>query len=47
MSPVKSKRQAGWFGMIASGKKKVKGMTKKKAKEFLRGVKVKMLPKKK
>lgn len=45
--PVKSKKQAGFMGLIAAGKKKVKGLNKKKAKEFLRGVKVKMLPKNK
>ena len=44
--PVVSKRQAGFMGMIASGKFKKKGLSKKKAKEFLRGVKVKKLPRK-
>ncbi len=44
--PVKSKAQAGFMGMIASGKFKKKGLSKNKAKEFLRGVKVKKLPKK-
>lgn len=44
--PAKSKKQAGFMGMIAGGKKKVKGLTKKTAKEFLKGVNVKSLPKK-
>lgn len=43
--PVKSKAQARFMGMIASGKKKVKGLSKAKAKEFLQGVNVKKLPK--
>ncbi len=34
------------MGVIASGKKKVKGLSRVKAKEFLRGVKVKKLPRK-
>jgi hypothetical protein len=45
MPKAKSKKQAGFFGMVASGKKKVKGFSKKEAKERLRGVKVKSLPK--
>ena len=45
--PVKSKKQAGFMGMIASGKKKIKNLSRAKAKEFLRGVKVKKLPNKK
>jgi hypothetical protein len=44
--PAKSKKQAGFMGLILSGKKKVKGLSKKKAKEFLKGVKVSKLPKK-
>ena len=44
--PVKSKAQAGFMGMIASGKMKKKGLSKMKAKEFLKGVKVGKLPKK-
>ena len=44
--PVKSQKQAKFFGIIASGKIKKKGLSKAKAKEFLRGVKVKKLPKK-
>ena len=35
------------MGMIAAGKIKKKGLSKNKAKEFLRGVKVSRLPKKK
>lgn len=44
--PVKSKQQAKFMGMIASGKLKKKGLSKDKAKEFLRGVKVGALPRK-
>jgi hypothetical protein len=43
--PVKSKAQAGFMGRIASGKIKKKGLSKEQAKEYLRGVKVKKLPK--
>ena len=42
--PVVSKRQAGYFGLLRSGAIKKKGISKKKAGEFLRGVKVKNLP---
>jgi len=45
--PVKSKKQAGFMGMVASGKIKKKGLSKERAKEFLKGVKVKKLPYKK
>lgn len=45
--PVKSKAQAGLMGAVASGKKKIKGLSKAEAKEMLRGSKVKSLPKKK
>ena len=45
--PVKSKAQAGFMGLIASGKIKKKGLSKAKAKEFLRGVNVTHLPQKK
>lgn len=45
--PAKSKAQAGFMGLIASGKVKKKGLSKNKAKEFLRGVKVNKLPAKK
>jgi len=44
--PVTSKAQAGFMGAIAGGKKKVKGLSRAKAKEFLRGVKVNRLPRK-
>lgn len=44
--PAKSKAQAGFMGLIASGKIKKPGLSKSKAKEFLRGVSVKRLPKK-
>lgn len=44
--PVKSKAQAKFMGAIAGGKLKKKGLSKTKAKEFLKGVKVKKLPKK-
>lgn len=42
--PAKSKAQARFMGAIAGGKLKKKGLSKSKAKEFLRGVKVKSLP---
>lgn len=45
--PAKSKKQAGFMGMVASGKMKKKGLSMMKAKEFLKGTKVKSLPKKK
>lgn len=45
--PAKSKAQFGFMGMVASGKIKKKGLSKEKAKEFLRGVHPKSLPKKK
>ncbi len=44
--PAKSQAQAGFMGMVAAGKIKKKGLSRAKAKEFLRGVKVKKLPKK-
>lgn len=45
--PAKSKAQFGFMGMVASGKIKKKGLSRAKAKEFLRGVKVNKLPKRK
>lgn len=45
--PATSKAQARFMGLVASGAKKVKGLSKDKAKEFLHGVKVKALPEKK
>ncbi len=45
--PAKSKKQAAFFGAVAGGKaRKGKGLSKAKAKEMLRGTKVKKLPKK-
>ena len=44
--PVKSKAQARFMGAIAGGRLKKKGLSKKKAKEFLRGVRVGKLPRK-
>lgn len=46
MPKVKSKKQAGFLGAVAGGKKKVKGLSKEKAKEMLKGAKVKPLPEK-
>lgn len=45
--PVKSKAQAGFMGAIVGGQLRKKGLSKEKAKEFLRGVNIKKLPKKK
>lgn len=42
--PVKSKAQARFMGAVAGGAIKKKGLGKEKAKEFLKGVKVKSLP---
>jgi hypothetical protein len=44
--PAKSKAQARYMGVVAGGKKKVKGLSPEKAKEFLEGVKVSNLPEK-
>ena len=43
---AKSKAQFGFMGMVASGKIKKKGLSEDKAKEFLKGVHPKQLPKK-
>lgn len=43
MPPV-SKRQAGFLGMVAAGKRKIRGMSPEQAKEYLRGADVKDLP---
>lgn len=43
--PAESKAQFGLMGMVASGKKKLPGMSRAKAKEFVRGVNPKKLPK--
>jgi hypothetical protein len=45
--PAKSKAQAGFMGLIASGKIKKRGLSKKTAKEFLKGIKLRNLPNKK
>ena len=46
--PAVSKKQARFFGAIAGGsaKNKPKGLSKKEAKEFLKGIKYKDLPEK-
>ena len=44
--PPKSKAQAGFMGAIIAGKARKKGPSKKVAREFLRGHKVKGLPRK-
>ena len=41
---IKSKAQMGLMGMVASGKKKLPGMSSDKAKEMLKGTKKKRLP---
>lgn len=46
MPPV-SKKQAGFFGMIAAGIIKKKGLSENKAKEMLKGSHLKQLPTKK
>ena len=45
--PAVSKAQARFMGAVAGGKIKKAGLSKAKAKEFLKGVNVKKLPKKK
>jgi hypothetical protein len=42
--PPVSKRQAGLFGLEASGKDVMRGMTSKQARDKLRGVKISKLP---
>jgi hypothetical protein len=42
-----SKAQAGFLGAVASGKKKVPGLTAAEARTRLRGANIKDLPKKK
>ena len=44
--PARSQAQARFMGAIAGGQIKKKGLSKAKAKEFIRGVKIKRLPKK-
>lgn len=46
MPKVVSKSQAGFFGMLAGGAIKKKGLPASKAKEMLRGTKVSNLPNK-
>lgn len=41
---AKSKAQARFFGAVAGGKVKAKGMPRKKAREMLEGTKMKGLP---
>lgn len=43
--PAKSKAQFGFMARVASGKQKMKGLSRKQAKEFLVGVNPKKLPK--
>jgi hypothetical protein len=45
--PAKSKAQARFMGAVAGGAIKKKGLSKAKAKEFVRGIKMSKLPKKK
>ena len=45
--PVTSKQQAKFMGAIAGGRIHKKGLSKAKAREFLRGVNIKKLPKRK
>ena len=45
--PAKSKAQARFMGAIAGRVIKKKGLSKAKAKEFVRGIKMSKLPKKK
>jgi hypothetical protein len=41
-----SKRQARFFGAVAGGKARGSGMTRKEARDRLRGIKLKNLPEK-
>jgi len=45
--PAKSKAQARFMGAVVGGAIKKKGLSKAKAKEFVRGIKMSKLPKKK
>jgi hypothetical protein len=47
MPKAKSKAQAKFFGIIASGKKILKGFSKAEAKKRLEGIKMKNLPSRK
>jgi hypothetical protein len=42
--PPKSKRQAGYLGLIAGGKVKSRTLSQARAREMLRGAKLKRLP---
>lgn len=42
--PARSKRQAGWLGLIASGKKVTPNLSQEQAREMLRGSDVRHLP---
>lgn len=44
MPKASSKKQAAFFGAVAGGKIKKKGLTKTEAKSRLRGVKMSKLP---
>jgi len=44
MPKAKSKAQARFFGAVAGGKVRKKGLSKKEARTRLRGVKMKKLP---
>ena len=44
--PAKSKSQARFMGAVASGAIKAPGLSKKEAKEYIRGQKTKDLPEK-
>lgn len=44
--PAKSKAQARFMGAVAGGAIKAKGLSKKEAKEYIRGQKTKNLPEK-
>jgi hypothetical protein len=47
MPKAKSKAQARFFGAVAGGRIKKKGLSKKEARTRLRGVKLKKLPSRK
>lgn len=42
--PARSKAQARFFGAVASGRIKRKGLSRARAREMLRGTKTKRLP---
>lgn len=47
MPKARSKAQARFFGAVAGGRIRKKGLTKKEARTRLRGVKMRKLPKRK